>query len=297
MPVIYKPQLSPHSKTSSMKHTLIIALLPILFGCKKSGNDLLPPSTQGSFPKNTEWVGTLDGNGFQYRRPCSLTFRQDNTFTMYANFLFFDNGAETRRDSINGTIARMDTLADGRIRITTNIMTGYNGMPTKYIDISNSSNSAKITGISADGTVATFQLERFPAAGFPIVGTHWRGISWPKSQVKEIPFACPNLSSIIFNDAINAVYSRNGQPVLYAYLTQLQHTYKQVGARVYMAGYKYLPGFPDGAVITMGYLGILLPSGDKMMVDSPSPDAQLPNYIYTNEPYGPNGQTPIIYKY
>ncbi|MEP6750092.1 MAG: hypothetical protein ABJB86_20305 [Bacteroidota bacterium] len=277
-----------------MKKIVTIAVIIFFAGCDKKGTSM-PQGAQYAFPKNTEWVGTLDGNGFQYRPPCSLKFNTDNTFTMYGNFLFFSNNAETRKDSISGTILSTDSLPDGRIRITTNIITTFNNVVTKYIYISNRN---KIMAVSADGSVATFQLELFPAAGFPVIGTQWRGVSWPKSQVSFVPYACPDLSTIVFQDAINTVYIRNGLPVMLTQFTQLQHTYKQIGARVYMAGYKYLPGSPEGAaVIINAYLGILAPAGDRMMVDSYSPDARLPNYINTNEPYGPNGQTPVIYKY
>ena len=62
-----------------------------------------------------------------------------------------------------------------------------------------------------------------------------------------------------------------------------------------MSGYNFLPG---GAAISVNnYFGVLLPSGDKMLVDSYTFEARLPNYLYTNEPYGPNGVTPAIYKY
>jgi|GEM_PF-5715837 len=278
-----------------MKKIVIIAAVIFLASCDKKGTTTMPQGALYAFPKNTEWVGTLDGNGFQYRPPCSLKFNTDNTFTMYGNLLFFTNNVETRKDSISGIILSTDSLPDGRTRITTNIITTFNGVVTKYIYISNGN---KIMGVSADGSVATFQLELFPAAGIPVIGTHWRGVSWPKSAVSFVPYACPDLSSIIFQDGINTVYSRNGLPVMLTQFTQLQHAYKQIGPRVYMGGYKYLPGSPEGAaVIVDAYLGILAPTGDRMMVDSYSPDARLPNYINTNEPYGPKGQTPIIYKY
>ena len=94
---------------------------------------------------------------------------------------------------------------------------------------------------------------------------------------------------------MNTGYSLNGQPVYLSQNTPLQHICKQIGSRVYMSGYNFLPG---GAAITVNnYFGVLLPSGDAMLVDSYSPDARLPNYVDTNEPYGPNGSTPEIFKY
>jgi hypothetical protein len=274
---------------------LFLALTACFTACKKGGGITPPvvPQSFADFIKNTEWVGTLDRRGFQYRPPCSLKFNADNTFFIYSNFVFFPNNVETRRDSIGGTIMSIDSLPDGRTRIATNINTTFNPVTTNYIYITDRN---KLSGISADVTQPpTFQLEIFPAAGVSVYGTHWHGPLYPGS-LSNVPYAYPDLSNIHFQpDGINTVYTENNQPVLYSQNTQLQHIYKQTGARVYMSGYKYLPG---GASISVNnYLGIFLPSGDAMMVDSYSPDARLPNYIYTNAPYGPLGVTPIIYKY
>ena len=279
-----------------MKKIVWIVLTSLVFSCKKSGTSPAPPVALGAFPKNTEWAGTLDGSGFQYRRPCALKFSADNTFTMYANFVYFDNGGgETRKDSMSGTITSIDTLPYTRVRISTNIVTSFNGMVTKYIYIANKS---KMTGVSADGNTATFQLDLFPAAGYDIKGTRWKGAAWPKSGVTLIPYACPDLSSIFFQGDGTTLYSRDGQPVMLTQLVALQSTYAQKGSRVYMAGYKFLQGNPEGAAVLINrYFGVILPPGDKMLVDSYSPDARLPNYLNTNEPYGPNGQTPTVYRY
>lgn len=284
-----------------MKKAMVKIMVPVLLtifvpGCKKEGNTLQPPAAVYAFPKNTEWVGTLDGTGFQYRRPCVLKFNTDDTFTMYANFLSFSSaGAEIRNDSISGTIISSEILPDARTRITTNIATSFNGVVTKYIYITN---RTQITGVSADGNTATFQLDVFPSAGISVAGTRWKGAPWPKSKVPLIPYACPDLSNIILQADGSSVYSRDGQPVMLTQLVPLQYTYAQKGARVYMAGYKILPGNPEGApIFVRNYFGVLMPTGDKMLVDSYSPDARLPNYLFTDEPYGPNGQTPQVFKY
>src|SRR4051794_25025353 len=103
---------------------IVIMATGVLVSCKKGETDIHPPpATFSDFLKNTEWVGTLDGNGFQYRPPCSLKFNADNTFTMYGIFVFFPGGVATYKDSITGTIQKIDTLADARVRITTDIAT------------------------------------------------------------------------------------------------------------------------------------------------------------------------------
>ena len=276
-----------------MKKIIFVFIIMIyISSCKKDPINT-PATPIADFPKNTEWVGTLDGNGFQYRPPSSLKFNLDNTFTMYGVFVFFPGGVETIKDSITATINGIDTLADGRIRITTDITTSFNGGPTKYLYITD---KKKLQGISADNTVETFQLSLFPAQSISAAG-NWRGIAWKGG------YAYPDLSSIQFDNAKPITvthYIRNGigvgesaQPTS----PILGVLYKQVGARVYFSGYTDVNPPPGYGGKTVPYFGVLLPSGDKMMVHSINGYARLPNYVYTNEPYGPNGATPIIEKY
>ena len=243
------------------------------------------------FLKNTEWVGTLDGNGFQYRPPCSLRFNTDNTFTMYGIFVFFPNGVETYKDSITGTIQKIDTLPDARVRITTDIATNFNGGATKYLYITD---KKKIQGVDAGVSVETFQLSLFPAAGITVSGS-WRGVSWKGG------YGYPDLSDISFDKAKSVThYFKNGVAVQESAeptSAVLGAIYAQRGARVYFFGYNDQNPPPGYGGRIVPYFGVLMPSGDKMMVHSINGYARLPNYIYTNEPYGPNGQTPVIYKY
>jgi hypothetical protein len=278
-------------KNKNYLYTICIVLIAIFAGCK---NDSTPiPVITADFPKNTEWVGTLDGNGFQYRPPCSLRFNSDNTFTMYAIFVFPSSGGTIRKDSITGTIQAIDTLSDFRIRITTDIKTSYNGGPTKYLYITD---KQKIKGISADQSVETFQLSLFPKS-VSVVG-HWSGIAWRGG------YAYPDVSLQFDNtNSINVThYTRFGSPVLNTQSEptsgQLGVNYTQKGARVYFGGCNEALVAPGVVGTVIPYFGVLLPSGDKMMVHSFfNLDARLPNYTYTNEPYGPNGVTPIIDKY
>lgn len=277
------------------KRFLILIYCSVIFAaCKKNNGITQSPQSFADFIKNTEWVGTLDGNGFEYPPPCALKFNTDNTFTMYSHFIFFHGGGSgIRTDSIVGSIQSIDDQPDGSIKITTNINTSFRPVTTNYIYITD---RKKIVGMSADVTQQpTFQLEIFPEKGISVYSTRWRGPEWHSTSTDK-SYAYPDLSSIIFQpDGINTVYSQNGQPVYLSQNTLLQHIYQQIGSRVYMSGYNFLPG---GAAITVNnYFGVLLPSGDKMLVDSYTSGARLPNYLNTNEPYGPNGATPTIYKY
>ena len=274
-------------------YTIAIVLIVGFGGCKKdTGNTPAPNTTV--FPKNTEWVGTLDGNGFQYRPPCCLKFNNDNTFTMYGIFVFFQGNSQTIKDSLTGVIASTDTLPDGRIRITTDITTSFNGGATKYLYITD---KKKIQGISANQTVETFQLSLFPAQGFSAAG-YWRGIAWKGG------YAYPDVSTIAFDNANPAIpvthYAKNGVSVqedAQPTSAVLGVLYKQIGARLYFSGFNEQNPPPGYGGRTVPYFGVLLPSGDKMMVHSINSYARLPNYINTNEPYGPNGATPVIEKY
>lgn len=277
-------------------HRTLMAIMAtaVLVSCKKTGTTIPQPppaDTFAEFLKNTEWVGTLDGSGFQYRPPCSLKFNADNSFTMYSIFIFFPNGVETYKDSITGTIQKIDTLPDTRVRITTDITTSFNGRATKYLYVTD---KKKISGVDAGVTVETFQVSLFPAAGVVASG-NWRGVSWKGD------YAYPDLSSVIFDNAKSVThYSKNGKAVQESAEPTspvLGSVYVQKGARVYFGGYNEVNPPPGYGGRIVPYFGVLLPSGDKMMVHSINSFARLPNYINTNEPYGPNGQTPTINKY
>jgi len=278
-----------------MKQRLIIFICcaAIFAVCKKTADITPPLQSFADFIKNTEWVGTADRNGFEYPPPCALKFNGDNTFTMYSHFVFFPNGVETRTDSITGNIQSIDVLSNSVTRITTNINTTFRAVTTNYIDVAD---RKKIVGMSSDAIEPpTFQMDIFPTNGISVYGTHWKGPEW-HSTVTDKSYAYPDLDNIHFQaDGINTTYTFNGQPVYLSQNTPLQHVYQQNGSRIYMSGYNFLPG---GAAISVNnYFGVLLSSGDKMLVDSYTFEARLPNYLYTNEPYGPNGVTPAIYKY
>lgn len=271
---------------------LIACIVTGIAACKKGGNPLQsPPGDYADFLKNTEWVGVLDGNGYQYPPPCCLRFNPDNTITMHAPFWFNDNGVYVTPDSINGKINSIDSLPDGRTRINANFP--YINDQSIFI-----TNREKLVGISPDpNKPTTFQLELFPSQGFSVRGTQWRGPLMPGAAPSSGSYAYPDLNSIIFlPDKDITVYAKNGQPVMWGTqgtgsYTALQSTFVQRGALVYMAGYNN-----ERAIKEIGYFGVLLPSGDKMMVHSGSQDARLPNYIHTTAPYGPIGATPVIYK-
>ncbi|MEO7048619.1 MAG: hypothetical protein ABI091_25185 [Ferruginibacter sp.] len=273
----------------------ILCLALIFSACKKSA--LTIPSSEkdfASFLKNTEWVGTLDGNGYEYPPPSCIKFNADNTVIAYAPFAEITVNSVTWRDSIAGTIKSIDSLPDGRTKVKVSF-DQYKDID-KYKDMNiYISNRDKLIANNTDETLTVFQLSLFPKKGFSLAGTHWRG---PLIPGNANTYYYPDLSSIHFQqDGVHSVsvYSYDGQPVMLTQLDPLTILYKQIGARVYMSGYKFLPG---GAVSEVkGYYGVLLPSGDKMMVHSNSPDARLPNYVDTWERYGPNGTTPIIYKY
>jgi hypothetical protein len=260
--------------------------------CKKSGSVLppQPPKGYAGFLENTEWVGVLNGNGYQYPPPCCMKFKPDNAITVYAPFWFNDNGVYVSPDSINGKIKSIDSLPDGKTRITANF-------PYINDQVINITNRKTLSCVYADLSNWTFQLELFPATGFSVKGTTWSGPLMPGAAPSSGYCAYPDLSSIRFlGDKNSTIYYRNGQIVPAQPTPQspgvgaLEAAYAQKGAMVFMSGYK------ENGIILMSYFGVLLPSGDKMMVHSGSGEARLPNYIHTTAPYGPIGVTPVIYK-
>lgn len=274
-----------------MKKVITFIVVAIsLNACKKDKTGILPvekPLAFADFIKGREWVGTLNGSGFQYAQPGCLKFNADNTFTLYSLFVFFPGGIQINRDSIKGNIISIDSLPDGRQRITTNINTSFTPITTNYIYVTD---RKKITGISADVTQQpTFQLEIFPAAGISVAG-QWSG---KQRTAPGANFEYPDLSSITFVPSENSTYYiRNGVSVLLtAPNNLLKIVYQQKGARIYMAGYIENLGVINGPV---PYFGVLIPDGKKMLVDSKAYNSRLPAYVYTNEPYGPNGVTPTI---
>ena len=219
---------------------------------------------------------------------------RDSSFTMYGIFVFFPNGVQTISDSLTGTIQKIDTLPAARLRITTDYNTSFNGSATKYLYITD---KIKIQGFDASLSYETFQLNFFPAAGIAVSG-NWRGIAWKGG------YAYPDLTAVSFDNTNPLIpvthYSKNGVAVresAVATSAVLGVLYEQKGSRIYFSGFNEQNPPTGYGGRTVPYFGVLLPAGDRMMVHSLNSYARLPNYIYTNEPYGPNGATPIIEKY
>ncbi|MEO5564188.1 MAG: hypothetical protein ABIR18_12155 [Chitinophagaceae bacterium] len=276
------------------KYLILIGCIVIgLAACEKKGGVTSPAPQQGyaGFLKNTEWVGVLNGNGYQYPPPSCMKFNPDNTITVFAPFWFNVNGVFESVDSIKGKIKSIDSLADGRTRIAVN----FPYINDQLIDITD---RKRLTCVKADLSNWTFQLELFPTTGISVKGTTWCGPLLPGAVPGPGAFAYPDLSSIQFlGNKDVTVYYKDGQIVPAQPTPQgpsgggaLEAAYLQKGAMVFMSGYK------ENGIILMDYFGVLMPSGDKMMVHSGSGHARLPNYIHTSAPYGPIGATPIIHK-
>lgn len=271
------------------KIIFILSISCILFITSCKDDNAVTPTKKDykTFVNNTEWVGVLSGSGSQYPRPCSLKFNDDNTFTIYALFIF----PNEVKDSITADIKSIDSLADGRIRINTSIITSYSSIVTEALYITDRHQLVGVSEVPVQQP--TFQLELYPNKAVSVNG-EWSGLARTSPGTG---YDYPDVSSIKFVASEGATYYfRNGQTVIWvAPNTFLSTIYKQNGPRVYMSGFNDYFGQPDLRAL-IPYFGVLLPSGDKMMVDSRHKDSRLPNYIYTDQPYGPNGATPIISK-
>jgi hypothetical protein len=285
--IIYKP------KSKKMKTIIsLMLLIAISFAsCKKDNGSSTPAGSYADFLKNSEWVGTLDKSGYQFAPPCCLKFKTAGTITVYAPFNLLVNGAIEHIDSINGTVNSIDTLlADGRTKIKATFQ--YFNDVELFI-----TNRKTLTSVSTDpNKLFPLQLEIFPAAGFSVNGKNWSGPVMTGNTATG--FAYPDLSTIYFLPNGNAAtYSKNGRPVLATPTPQiptpgiLEVAFQQKGARVYMFG------FNENGLLLIPYFGVLLPSGNSMMVSSRSRNARLPHYTQTIAWYGGIGVTPIINKY
>jgi hypothetical protein len=274
------------------KFSILIGCIVIgLAACDKDKvTSPAPQQSYADFLKNTEWVGVLDGNGYHYPPPCYLKFKPDNIITVFAPFYFNVNGNYESRDSINGKINSIDSLPDGRTRIAVN----FPFINDQLIHITNRKN---LTCVYADLSRPTFQLELFPSAGVSVKGTTWSGPLMNSTGPASGYYAYPDLSSIHFlGNKDVTVYYKNGQIVPGQPTPQspgggaLEVAYRQQGAMVFMSGYN------ENGIILMNYFGVLLPSGDKMMVHSVAQGSRLPYYSQTIPWYGPIGVTPVILK-
>jgi hypothetical protein len=264
-----------------------VLLTVILFSCKKN-NPVSPPLQQSKtyfdFLKNTQWVGTLDESGYEYAPPCCLRVNADTTIAVYAPFFFFVNNIWESVDSIKGKINSIDSLPDGR----TKVKISFNYLADVEIYITN---RETLTCISPDANKPVpFNAEIFPKE-ILIKGSTWSGPVMTGVGPTQGMVAYPDLSTVSFlADKTATSYHRNGKLVTYTNLTPVEISYTQIGAMVSMYG------FNETNSKQVAYFGVLLPSGDKMMVYSGSADARLPYYTQTIAWYGPLGVTPIINK-
>lgn len=284
--------------------------------CKKNAvsPSVVPPGKNYTdFLKNTEWVGVDDGKTSQYPRPADLKFHADSTITIYSIFYLSSDGGTTIRsaDSINGKMTKIDSLADGRTRISANFPDLGGDQLISITDRKTFTMSAADPNQPSINS-RIYNLQLFPADGISLSGTSWSGQPVNPGDPSNTYYYYPDLSIIAFNtiDGNDIVaYTKDGHIIEQQTgqeLGVLQISYQQIGARVFLFGYDddyswdmdialktgNYTDYRQGRLI--GYMGILLPSGDRMFIDSWSANARLPNYAQTTDHYGPAGVTPVI---
>lgn len=257
------------------------------FSCKKSNNPLPPASTAKTYVDfliNTQWVGTLDRNGYNYPPPCCMRVNPDTTVAIYAPFFFGTGGTYQTPDSIKGKITSIDSLADGRTRIKINFpsinVTDHEIYITNRQNLmSSSADPRKAPGFSA--IIFTKEVS--------LKGTTWSGPVMTGGGPTQGIVAYPDMSVNVFTENATRYY-RSGRLMADNGGTIIEASYVQKGAMIFMFG------FNETNNKLPVYFGVLLPSGDKMMVHSSSPDARLPYYFQTIYWYGLPGFTPILNK-
>lgn len=266
-----------------LKTFITILFVILIISCKKS-NDSAPSATESyyDFLINTQWVGTLHGNTFQYPPPCCIRINSDTTIAVYGPFQFITNNDWQYTDSIKGKISSIDSLPDGR----TLVKIKFNFIDDVEIYISDRKTLSSTTvGLNKYNP---FQAELFNN-NLDIKGTTWSGHVITESGPTNGMNAYPDLSSVTFMaDKSVTRYHRGGQLISNTDLTPLESLYSQKGAMILMYGFNET----NNELPT--YFGVLLPSGDKMMVFSRENSSRLPYYSQTPAWYGPIGVTPII---
>jgi hypothetical protein len=275
-----------------MKHLLFLsALLIVAFAsCKKDTNPASSNDEFGKFLQNSQWVGVLDRNGYQFAPPANLRFKSANSFVIYAPFFFLQNGNWLVRDSLTGEIKNITEMPDG-ITVEVKSQLEHYGEVTFNIK-----DRKTLKALSTDpNKPVLFELELYTGAGFSVEGTRWSGPVMTGSGPTAGMVAYPDVSTIGFGNN-TTYYHRNGAIVLAQPTPQiptpgeLRVLYKQIGAAIFMSGYS------ENGHLLIPYFGVLTPGNDKMMVFSAATGSRLPYYTQTIAWYGPIGQTPVIGK-
>jgi hypothetical protein len=262
-----------------------LALILLVPACKK--NNTSQKGNQKKFPLETVWTGTLHLGNQQYDQPCYLRFNNDQTISIYSLFAFIINGNIEYKDSLTGPVTNISN-ENGTVNVEADlpdlpIIGGHTTFTIK---------DNKLACASRDGGFVVLHLELFPDKKISIEGG-WSGPGMHGGPL-EGRYAYPDLSSIIFDADGTTTYKRNGEIAQikvpqFGTFTIVKGLYKQQGVMVWMDGYN------ESTQKTVPYFGVLMASGDKMMVNSRNRiDGRLPSHSATIDWYGPKGVTPII---
>jgi hypothetical protein len=268
------------------KILLFMACLTMVLAACDSDDENSPQGAK-DFPHDTEWVGVLDRSGYQYAPPACLRFKENDKLVVYAPHFFVEGGTLIRVDSVNGSVTGITEVDGATMEVKADIE--HYGLVTMTIK-----DRQSLTAISTNASKPVpFTLEIYDTPG-SLEGTTWSGPVMTGGPTDGM-VAYPDLSTITFGKNTTS-YVRNGVIVPEQNTPQmpapgvLQVLYKKIGATVLMTGYN------EQGMYLYGYMGVLLPGNDRMMVYSGAMGARLPYYTQTIAWYGPIGQTPIIEK-
>lgn len=260
-------------------------LLLLTPSCKKDNTS--QKGNQKTFPLNTEWTGTMHLGNQQYDQPCYLRINDNNTVSIYSLFAFIINRNIEYKDSLTGPVTHIsDENGTATVEADLPDLPIIGGHTTFTIK------DNKLTCASRDGGFVVLHLELFPDKKISIEGG-WSGPVMHGGPL-EGRHAYPDLSSILFGTDGTTTYKRNGEIAQikvpqFGTFTIVKGGYQQKGAMVWMDGYN------ESIQKTVAYFGVLMPSGDKMMVNSRDRiDGRLPSHTATIDWYGPKGVTPVI---
>lgn len=268
------------------KLTLCSLCLAVVLAACSSDDDANAPQGAKEFPHDTEWVGVLDRNGYQYPPPAYLRFKENDKLVVYAPHFFVEDGTLIRPDSINGSLTSITEVDDATIDVKADIE--HYGEVTMTIK-----DKRTLTAISTNANKPVpFTLELYDTPLASLSGSIWSGPVMTGSGPTVGMVAYPDLSTIVF-DQFDTYYGRGGR---------LFEMTPQTPGNLAKSGYQkkramvFMRGFNETNALLIDYFGVLLPGNDKMMVYSGVSGARLPYYTQTIPWNGPIGQTPIIEK-
>ncbi len=267
----------------------ILFFILFLIACEK--DDTVKNNTPtADFPLGTTWTGVL--TAYNNARPdvVSLEIKEDKKVMMYGALGYLD---------ANNNVKLLDSVAGSLTDLREE-----NGIPHFTLEFPELSTIHKVAikgGKLLEDTEQPvagkldfiFQLKLFSLEQVTAIGD-WYG---PKIEKMpgDIDYYFPDVNGVIFKKNGVVSYIRGGVPV-YTGVPQTGSYYEVTGAYEQTGARLYVHGLDESNLKFPLYFGVFTETGDTILLDTHDPDARLTSAFDTNEPYGPSGWAPQIYR-